>query len=469
MAFKYFDRVQETSATTGTGTITLGGAVTGYVAFTSVFADGDTMFYCITDQSGPNWEVGLGTFTAAGTLLARSVIASSNANALVNFTSGALYVFNDVPARGLAQSMPAVASQWLKSYDATTGLHTQSQPTVTDIVGLSSFYFGTGQDGNVTINSGTTTLTRDMFYNNLTISGTGILRPNGFRIFIAGIFDISAAPAGALVYVGGNGINAVGASAGGATSMPVGTNSTVTQQGAPSGGGAGGINNGTGGGGGGTVPALNAISGSQAGAGGAGGTGTAGGGGGPTTTSQYSFPYKYNDLLPRVALGTPGSGGGGGGGDATNSGGGGGSAATGGGNIVICANTIARGANVNAALITSIGGRGGNGAAGVAGNAGGGGGGSGGQGGNIFIFYATLTGSAITNAIDVTGGAGGNGGALVGTGANGNGGGAGSGGYVLLSNLTTGVLTEFKGAAAVARQTGGVTAGVAATASQTTL
>ena len=55
--------------------------------------------------------------------------------------------------------------------------------------------FGTGADGNVTISSGTTTLTRDMLYNNLTLSGTGKINTAGFKIFVSGTLDISAAGA----------------------------------------------------------------------------------------------------------------------------------------------------------------------------------------------------------------------------------------------------------------------------------
>ena len=80
----YADRVQETSNTGGTGTLTLAGAVVGYQSFTSAFVTGQTVYYAMTD--GVNWEVGKGTFTAAGPTLTREqVFSSSNAGALVNF------------------------------------------------------------------------------------------------------------------------------------------------------------------------------------------------------------------------------------------------------------------------------------------------------------------------------------------------------------------------------------------------
>jgi hypothetical protein len=60
MALVVYDRVQETTTTTGTGSVTLAGAVTGYQTFAAV-GDGNTTYYCIADQGGANWEVGIGT------------------------------------------------------------------------------------------------------------------------------------------------------------------------------------------------------------------------------------------------------------------------------------------------------------------------------------------------------------------------------------------------------------------------
>jgi hypothetical protein len=58
-----------------------------------------------------------------------------------------------------------------------------------------AFYFGDGSDGNVTISSGTTRITRDTYYNNLTISGTGKLDTGCFRVFVKDTLDITAAGA----------------------------------------------------------------------------------------------------------------------------------------------------------------------------------------------------------------------------------------------------------------------------------
>lgn len=104
---KLADRVKETTSTTGTGTLTLAGAVSGYRAFTTAFADADVVYYFIV--GGTEWEVGYGAFTATGTTLARTtVLASSNAGALVNFSAGVKEVFCTLPA-ALADTFSAAS------------------------------------------------------------------------------------------------------------------------------------------------------------------------------------------------------------------------------------------------------------------------------------------------------------------------------------------------------------------------
>ncbi len=87
---KIFDVVQDTTTTTGTGTITLANsAPTGFRTFGSVLSDGDTTLYSIRHTTLNEWEVGVGTYTSSGTTLARTtVLASSNSNAAVNFSAG---------------------------------------------------------------------------------------------------------------------------------------------------------------------------------------------------------------------------------------------------------------------------------------------------------------------------------------------------------------------------------------------
>ena len=98
MALVLKDRVKETTTTTGTGTVTLAGASTGYQTFAAV-GDGNTTYYVITDPATGAWEVGLGTYTSSGTTLSRTtVLSSSNAGSLVNFAAGTKEVFCAYPA-----------------------------------------------------------------------------------------------------------------------------------------------------------------------------------------------------------------------------------------------------------------------------------------------------------------------------------------------------------------------------------
>lgn len=90
MALVIADRVRETSTTTGTGTLTLDGAVTGFRTFGSAIGSGNTCYYTIT--LGADYEIGLGT-VGTGTLARTTVLKSSNSNSAVNFGAGTKDVF----------------------------------------------------------------------------------------------------------------------------------------------------------------------------------------------------------------------------------------------------------------------------------------------------------------------------------------------------------------------------------------
>lgn len=89
----YADRVKETATTTGAGAITLAGAVAQFQTFASQFALNQNLYYAIAGQTGTEWEVGKGYLSASATLVRNTVTASSNANALVNFSAGTKDVF----------------------------------------------------------------------------------------------------------------------------------------------------------------------------------------------------------------------------------------------------------------------------------------------------------------------------------------------------------------------------------------
>jgi hypothetical protein len=112
------DRVKETSTTTGTGALTLAGAMTGFRAFSSVCTSpSDTCYYGIQGVDGDGnptseWEVGLGTYSAANTLTRTTVQASSNSNNAVSFSSGTKQVWIDVAAAHVSAFNRGYAKAW---------------------------------------------------------------------------------------------------------------------------------------------------------------------------------------------------------------------------------------------------------------------------------------------------------------------------------------------------------------------
>jgi hypothetical protein len=89
---KFFNRARMSTATTGTGTITLGVAVTGFLSFAGAgVADGDVVTYAIED--GSNSEAGRGTYNASGTTLSRDLIYSSTSSGAAISLSGTAEVF----------------------------------------------------------------------------------------------------------------------------------------------------------------------------------------------------------------------------------------------------------------------------------------------------------------------------------------------------------------------------------------
>jgi hypothetical protein len=98
MALVLKDRVKETTATTGTGTVTLAGAASGFQSFAAI-GDGNQTYYVISDAATGDWEVGIGTYTASGTTLSRTtVLSSSNSGSLVPFAAGTKDVFVSYPS-----------------------------------------------------------------------------------------------------------------------------------------------------------------------------------------------------------------------------------------------------------------------------------------------------------------------------------------------------------------------------------
>tara|TARA_B100000212_G_scaffold25786_1_gene17137 strand:+ start:13061 stop:14254 length:1194 start_codon:yes stop_codon:yes gene_type:complete len=100
MALVLNDRVKETTTTTGTSTVDLAGAETGFESFVAGIGNSNTTYYAIVHQTADEFEVGLGTVTDASpdTLSRTTIISSSNSDSAVNFSSGTKDVFCTLPA-----------------------------------------------------------------------------------------------------------------------------------------------------------------------------------------------------------------------------------------------------------------------------------------------------------------------------------------------------------------------------------
>ena len=99
MALVLNDRVKETTTTTGTGTLTLGGAVTGFETFAAGIGNSNTTYYAVTLPGTAEFEVGLGTLSGDSSTIARTtIISSSNSDSAVNFSAGTKTIFCTIPA-----------------------------------------------------------------------------------------------------------------------------------------------------------------------------------------------------------------------------------------------------------------------------------------------------------------------------------------------------------------------------------
>lgn len=349
---------------------------------------------------------------------------------------------------------PGIDGTWL---GATTH---QFFPTIIKVLLGNGFalipsqaFNGDCSDGDFSTTAGTTTtLTRDMFYNNLTITNSGNINASNQRIFWCGTLDLTNANANAIFDnggVGGGGGNG-GAAGGAGSNTGAGTNLTGR---AGAAGGAGGTTTGTIGGAG---SSGNVVSNSSGGSSGAGGTGSAGntGGAGRALNTGTNFPMRdiTTWFLPTTGSGTQvftgsgGNGGGGGGGDGTSSGSGGGGGGASGQTIYLSGHIFKTGGTTAAGAIQASGGAGGAGgtpSATCTSGCGGGGGGSGGGGGWVVFKFDVRTGTAVTNILNTAAGSGGAGGVGKNGGTTGVSGNASpaTAGLIQILNLSTGAMT----------------------------
>jgi hypothetical protein len=162
MALVVADRVWETTSTSGTGTLTLSGAVSGYQTF-AVIGNGNTTYYTITN--GTDWEVGIGTYTSSGTTLSRdTVLSSSLGGTKITVTPGS-FVFVDYPAsRAVYEDESGVVTGYPISggtiNNTSIGATTPSTVNATTLSGQTARVNGTGTNLLVQSSSLTTTWTQ---------------------------------------------------------------------------------------------------------------------------------------------------------------------------------------------------------------------------------------------------------------------------------------------------------------------
>jgi hypothetical protein len=135
MALIHADFVEETTTTTGTGTLSLAGAVTGNRTFVSGIGDGNTCTYALRDANGTAWEVGVGTVTDAATdTLSRDTVIASSTGSKIDLSTGTHTVYCTWSAEGGAKAYSAAQLGTTQTWTATQTLKgvVETVYTITD-------------------------------------------------------------------------------------------------------------------------------------------------------------------------------------------------------------------------------------------------------------------------------------------------------------------------------------------------
>ena len=228
---KLANLVRVTTATTGTGTITLGSAVSGYLTFAQGGVnDGETVYYAISD--GANSEIGTGGYTSSGTTLTRSVITSTNSNSAISL-SGSAQVFISPPASAWREVLTGARTYYVRTdgSDSNNGLANTSGGAfltiqkavnvVTDTLDTAGFavtiqvgagtYTGAISMSRPVVGGGTLTLTGDTTTpSNVTLSPTNVsaalmVSNRGVALSIQG-FKITTTTAGHGIFGNAGGV-----------------------------------------------------------------------------------------------------------------------------------------------------------------------------------------------------------------------------------------------------------------------
>ncbi len=154
MALVINDRVKETTTTTGTGAVSLAGAVTGFETFAAGVGNSNTTYYAIVHQTANEFEVGLGTLDGDSSDLTRTtVISSSNSDSAVDFAAGTKDVFCTIPASKLifedanndatiGRNLTVTGDLTVSGDDITMGTNTAGNVLVADGTNFNSIAVG---------------------------------------------------------------------------------------------------------------------------------------------------------------------------------------------------------------------------------------------------------------------------------------------------------------------------------------
>ena len=191
MAFVLNDRVKETTTTTGTGTINLGGAATGFETFVAGIGNSNVTYYCIAGQGTAEFEVGIGTVTDASpdTLSRTTILSSSNSDSAVDFSAGTKDVFCTLPASktirelDTALNVPTGTTAQRASSPAAGDLRFNT--TSSKFEGYSGSAWGNIGEGNFLV---TNIFAGDGSDTTFTISNA-VADENNLLVFIDGVFQ----------------------------------------------------------------------------------------------------------------------------------------------------------------------------------------------------------------------------------------------------------------------------------------
>lgn len=193
------NRAKMGTATTGTGTITLGSAETGYQSFADAgVTDGQVVRYVIED--GSDWEIGSGTYTASGTTLTRIVSESSNADAALNLTGSAV-----VYVSATAEDIPPVLELYAENPSSPTAPSATGANAVA--IGTSAYAAGVSSTSIGTLSDAGSTGSTAIGYNSQAVIGTNATALT--NSYASGTNSFAAAIGNNTSFYGATGANSV--------------------------------------------------------------------------------------------------------------------------------------------------------------------------------------------------------------------------------------------------------------------